>query len=409
MTQFDLFTIITCSVLILMSIVTSMINIFFRKVVDSEPLSLHQDNLEDETREETDDSDYQTHLPYPPISVVLYAHDNARDLERHLPAVLTQDYPADYEVIVVESKGEDDTDDVLKKLKQEHSNLYTTFVPDSARYMSRPKLAITLGVKAAKHGWILLTDPVFHPQSDQWLKAMARNCSAETDIIIGYSNFNDEASDYKRFERLLAQCYIMREAQRHTAYRCDPGNLMFRKEMFIEGRSYDGNLKFIRGEYDFIVNKFARKGNTATETSQDTWMIEDAPQGKTWLNSHLFYMETRKHLMRKMSHRIRYVIDQSALHLNIILIIAALAMSVTQGMIQGFGLCSALMAGCAIAALVITLVLRSLFASLKFRQFGEDIPLWKILPFELSVVWRHLANNVRYRMADKYDFISHKV
>ena len=409
MTKLELFTIIACSVLILMSIVTSMINIFFRKVAYSGTLSDHQENIGEETIDGTDDSDGQESLPYPPISVVLYAHDNARDLERYLPAVLTQDYPANYEVIVVESKGEDDTDDVLKKLKQEHDNLYTTFVPDSARYMSRPKLAITLGVKAAKHDWIVLTDPVFMPNSDQWLKTMARNCTTGTDIIIGYSNFNDEASDYKRFERLLSQCYILREAQRNIAYRCDPGNLMFRKEMFIEGRSYDGNLKYIRGEYDFVVNKFARKGNTATETSTEAWMMEDVPSRKHWINSHLFYMETRKHLMRKMSHRLPFIVDQTALHLNFILIIAALIVSAIQGLRQGFDLFSYLLAGCACAALLITVTLRSLFASRTFKRFEAEIPSWKILPFELSVVWRHLMYNIRYRMADKYDFISHKV
>ncbi|MCR4854113.1 MAG: glycosyltransferase, partial [Prevotella sp.] len=309
MTSIQTITMIVCAVLILVSIVTPFINIFFRKVRLSDetlPIDTEEEESTEKEESETESTATSEEKPFrfPSVSIILFAHDNARDLEQHLPAILTQDYPAGFEVIVVEGKSEDDTDDVLKKLKNDYKNLYTTFVPDSARYMSRPKLAITLGVKAAKNEWMLLTEPTYHPASDQWLQIMARNCQDDKDIVVGYSNFNDEATDYQRFERLLCQRYILREAQRGTPYRSEPGNLMFRKSTFIDGRSFDGNLKFIRGEYDFIVNKFATSDNTATETHPSSWMIEDVPTRKLWTNHHLFYMETRQHLARSFRHRL---------------------------------------------------------------------------------------------------------
>ena len=390
MILFEPTTIIVCAVLILMGIATPFVSIFFRKVRHI-----------DEPTEST----------CPPVSIILYAHDNARDLERHLPAILEQDYPSPFEVIVVEGKSEDDTDDVLKKLKHQYANLYTTFVPDSARYMSRQKLAITLGVKAAKNEWLLLTEPTCHPASHQWLLTMTRFCQPSTELVVGYVTFNDEASDYQHFERLLRQRYLLREAQHGHPYRTEPGNLMFRKSTFLEGRSFDGNLKFIRGEYDFIVNKFATATNTATATHSSSWIIDDAPTHKQWMNYHLFYMETRKHLRNSLRHRLPIFIDHIAIHLPIILsLIVSLLITIFsfwKGILEEtFGIA---VLSSVVISLLLTYILRTTIARRSMTRFGDTVPAWKVYPYEISIVWRFLYYKLRHRMADRYDFISHKV
>mgnify|MGYP007083028735 CR=1 FL=1 len=47
-----------------------------------------------------------------------------------------------------------------------------TYVPSDARYLSRRKLAFTLGVKAAKYDILLFTEANCQPLNDQWLSAM---------------------------------------------------------------------------------------------------------------------------------------------------------------------------------------------------------------------------------------------
>lgn len=391
MIQFDTTTIIICALIIGMALVAPMISIFFRTVRN-----------EEEPSEEED-------LSLPPLSILLTVHDNARELERHLPVILSQDYPVGYEVIAVVSRGEDDTDDVLKQFANSHSNLYVTFIPDTSRYMSRKKLAVTLGVKAAKNEWVLMTDATCVPSSDQWLKHMARHATTGTDLVIGYSNYDDEATDFQRFERLVSQRYILRKAQRGTAYRCEPGNLMFRKACFLDGRGFEGNLKYVRGEYDFIVNKFAERGNVATVIAPEAWMIEDAPTKKQYRNRHLYYMETRRHLERSFGYRLPAWMDQCALHLTVLFIVAAFAYGgflLTVQPSEGKGW---LYIGSAALALIITLTVRSILGQRGCRQFGEQIPAWKILPFEIAMVWKGLFNKIRYRLADKYNFICHKV
>ena len=399
-------TIILCGLLLALGIATPFVSVFFRKL-----------RLSDQPEERSADNDaaegesaQQPEAQLPPLSVVIYAHDSARELERHLPAILTQDYAPGFEVIVVEGKSEDDTDDVLKQLKHKYGHLYTTFVPPSARYMSHNKLAITLGVKAAKNEWVLLTEPSCHPASTQWLQTMARNCQDGTDMVMGYANYEDEASDYKHFERFFFQRYTLREAQRRTAYRSEPGNLMFRKTMFIEGRSFEGNMKYIRGEYDFIVNKFAQKGNTATETFPTAWMTADDPTRKDWVNHHLFYMETRQHLKRTLRHRFPLLADQLFLHLCPLLSVAALAGGTAWALTLGKGdIRPWCVAAAGAVALVFAVAMRTFFAKKATRPFSLHIPAWKLVPYEWSLAWRFLYYKMKYRRADKYDFISHKL
>ncbi len=85
----------------------------------------------------------------PPLSVVLCAHDDAEYLRTTLPAILEQDYPQ-FEVIVINDASTDSTEDILTRMEEKYPHLYHSFTPNSARYISHKKLALTLGVKASK-------------------------------------------------------------------------------------------------------------------------------------------------------------------------------------------------------------------------------------------------------------------
>ena len=386
----DNITIILGITILLSAFVTPFINCFFRK-----PETV----AEADTVEDAERNDSIT-PKLPKISILLTPHENGRELEQNLPLYLNQDYPEDFEVIVVMWKGDAETEDALKRFEG-NQHLYTTYIPDSSRYMSRKKLGITLGVKAAKHEWIMLTDIECKPNSPQWLATMARNCQDDKQLVIGYTAYENETPPYRRFERLHTAMYLIREDQKGTPYRHNGCNLLFRKSMFIAQDGFRGNLKFIRGEYDFMVNKYATKTNTATELHPDSWMTEQMPTEKQWRNKHLFYMESRKHLQRSLSHRLLFNLDQWALHLNYILFLAVLAYSIiTQRWI---------LTGIAAIALIITTCFRSAIGKKATNLFGETFSGWQILLFEIGIVWHNIGYLLKYRRADKYDFICHKI
>lgn len=378
---FDTVTIVICAVLVVLALLSSFLDTFFRKVRAG------------------GDGPSGPATPCRPVSVIVVADNNAEDLGANLDSLLSQDYEPGYEVIVVVDKDEDGTGDFLKAYGK-RPNLYTTFVPDSSRYMSRRKLAITLGVKAAKNELILLTDATCRPVSDKWISVMASRLDEGTDIVMGYSNYIHEAGLFKVFYRFHCEYSNFREACNGAAYGMAGNNIMFRKDVFMAGNGFQGNLKYIRGEYVFLVNKYAGQGNAAVETSCEGRVEDRVPTRKEWHSVNLFYRETRRHLDRSFSHRLAFNLDMLSLYAGLV---AGAGSAVYAVLTQMW-----LMLPFSAVALFLPVVVRLLNARRAMRLFGESVPLWKVFPFELRLVWHNLRYAISYRFTDKYEFTSHK-
>lgn len=149
----DTASLIGGGILLLLVLAATLTDVFLRKSRRTEnPLVAHEAE-EVQTTSEDHEADKVKEMAepscdYPPVSIIVTPHDKAYELDQHLPLLLEQDYPAPFRIIVVFWRGESDTDDVLKKYAA-NPHLYATYIPDSSRYMSRKKLAITVGEKAA--------------------------------------------------------------------------------------------------------------------------------------------------------------------------------------------------------------------------------------------------------------------
>lgn len=338
-----------------------------------------------------------------PVSIIIASHDDAMQLEKHLPVILQQDYPVQYEVIVVIEKGDHEVEDVLKRIQYKHeqqagnAHLYVTYIPETSRYMSRRKLAITLGVKAAKNEWLLLTNSDCEPASFQWLATMARNCGDDKSLVLGYASYEDETSSFKRYERFYHFCYLMRECKR-IAYRTNCPNLMFRKSQFMEQDGYLGNLDLVRGEYDFLVNKYAQVGSVATETDPKAWVVQNEPTNRSWGNARVYYMETRKSLLRSFLHRVVFDIDQMEMRIFTLVLVASLAYSL---LMENW-----LLLGLAVLSILVEFLARYFIDRHVIKRFGENLP-WAAI-YDRLIMWSNLFFLLRHKCADRRDFSTHK-
>ena len=408
---------IVCAALLASALLTPMLSTLYRSrngVYD--PYDGIDDDVDDNAEEPLPDN--AKALPH--LSIIIVASENGEELRANMPLILAQDYPAGFDIIVVVDKKDAVTHDVLEQLTNENSNVYTTFVPDSSRYMSRRKLAVTLGVKASKGEWIVLTDATCVPATDKWLLTMAENCADDVNLVIGYSNYTDEAKRYQRFERLLRELYLARETREGTAYRTEGTNIMFRKSQFMDGKGYDGNLKYIRGEYDFLINKYAEKHHTAVEMRRKAWILECPPTKKIWLQKRLYDIDTRKHLERSRRHAFLHRLDVFAVHFNYILIILAAVVPTLIDRLPPEIYCTLppyiclnetaryFIMSCAVAALVITIIRRSIIGGPVVAHFCPNISPWRIVPLEIGSMFHTLNYKFKYFCADKYDFICHK-
>ena len=398
----DLTSIVASGILIVLAVISWFANPFFRaRNLFSPHQSLDDETLDAENPQaEVQPSKEPPFKKWPRISILITAHDNALELDNHLPTLLSQDYPGIFEVIVVAEKGDGSTEDVLKRYLN-NRKLYYTFIPDSSRYMSRKKLMITLGVKAARYEWILLTEASSTPLSDTWLKTFAKNMTDDTNLVLGYSNYAKEAPAYYRFEQLRNACYCLNKAKGGIAYRTNSNNVAFKKEEFINKGGYRGNLQFLRGEYDFLVNKYAKREQTAVETDINSWVVDAKPSKKAWRQLHANYLCVRQQLRRNKRFRLIYNFDHCLFHLNYLAILSALVFSILTS--------RWILTGVAAIMLILTIVIRSRMVKKVLKRSKTEIPIWKVVPYEISILWKTIKYFFWYLRTDKTEFSSHKI
>ena len=115
----------------------------------------------------------------------------------------------------------------------------------------------------------------------------------------------------------------------------------------------------------------------------------------------LFFWETRKYLEGGWFGRFLFNLDNFMLYLNYMVAVACLV----YGLIEDRKFIILL----ASANLLLTMLLRILFARKAIKVFGANIPAWRVIGFELMVPWRKMRSYFRYIKTDKYEFTSHKL
>ena len=162
----------------------------------------------------------------PPLSVIICARNESANLRQFLPAILEQDYPQ-FEVIVINDGSTDESEEVLSTFEEKYQHLYHSFTPESARYISRKKLA-------SKYDWRVFTEANCQPASNQWLRLMARNFTPHTQIVLGYSGYErGKGWLHKRisFDALFTSLRYLGFALAGKPYMGLGRNLAYRKEI----------------------------------------------------------------------------------------------------------------------------------------------------------------------------------
>ncbi len=215
----------------------------------------------------------------PPVSVIVCAKNEDDNLSNYLHTLLTQDYP-EYEVIVINDGSEDNTAEVLAQYAQAFPNLHLTFVPTHAQVRSSKKLALTLGLKAAKYDYVLLTDADCRPDSTQWISHMMQGFAGgeQIELVLGYGAYFKEKTFVNKciqYDTLFNGLQYMGLALAHHPYMGVGRNLAYRKDTFFNNNGFAGLLGSRAGDDDLFVNKVATRRNTQVVLTREslTWSV----------------------------------------------------------------------------------------------------------------------------------------
>ena len=238
-----------------------------------------------------------------PVSIIICAKDEAENLENFLPTVLEQNYP-DYEVIVVNDGSIDETEDVLKRLNNKYKRLYVTTIPENNKSRQGKKLAVTIGVKAAKNEWILLTDADCKPVSENWINSMQNNFTDKNELVLAYGGYMERKGFLNkliRFDSMFIAMQYFTFAMAGIPYMGVGRNLAYRKSVFFKNKGFASHLKLKSGDDDLFVNKIATKDNTGLELSTESF-TRSVPESKfsSW------YYQKKRHLTTGHYYRFKH-------------------------------------------------------------------------------------------------------
>ena len=166
--------------------------------------------------------------------------------------------------------------------------------------VSHQKLAATIGIKASKYDWLVFTRPDSAPQSNQWLRKLARNFTPSTQIVLGYHRYNSGENRLQRKAVLYGLFYAMRYlgfALAGRPYMGNGHNLAYRKELFYKHKGFSAHLDIPQGDDGPVYQPGCHTGQyPGRDRPRDAIMnIPETLTRKHWHDEQAGYAATARH------------------------------------------------------------------------------------------------------------------
>lgn len=235
-----------------------------------------------------------------PISVLICARNEAENLEQFLPTFINQKYP-NYELVLINDGSYDATLAIMESFQKKHPNVIKIVnVKQNDAFFGNKKYALTLGIKAATHEYLLFTDADCEPVSENWISEMASQFTEQKSIVLGYGAYRKIKGSLLnkliRFETVLTALQYFSFANIGLPYMGVGRNLAYTKTLFFDSNGFGAHLHIKSGDDDLFVNQNATKENLAVNLSKDSFTVSE-PQTtfKDWILQKRRHVSTASH------------------------------------------------------------------------------------------------------------------
>ena len=241
-----------------------------------------------------------------PVSLIVAARNEAENLRRNIPVWMAQDHP-DFEVIVVNDSSWDETGLVLKEFAEVYPRLKIVSVEEQDKYPTGKKFALTLGIKAASHSYLILTDADCRPASEQWLSRIQGAYKDSTELVLGHVQLEKTKGIlgmFQQFDALFTNLQCYGHALAGQAFMGRGGNLSYLRNLFFYHKGFSAHLKHISGDDGLFVNQAATKNNVKVCLQPDAWTYTEAPTSwGAWFQQKKRHVSSAAYL--KFGHKLR--------------------------------------------------------------------------------------------------------
>ncbi|MFT6842858.1 MAG: glycosyltransferase involved in cell wall biosynthesis [Psychroserpens sp.] len=241
-----------------------------------------------------------------PVSIIICAKNEAKNLKKNLPLILSQSYPT-FEVVLINDSSSDKTLEVMETFKDDNEHIKIVNVQPLEKFWGNKKYALTLGIKAAKYNTLLFTDADCKPMSKHWINEMSARFDPEKTLVLGYGPYQKVKGSLLnlliRFETFMTAVQYFSYTNIGLPYMAVGRNLAYRKELFFEANGFMNHMNIKSGDDDLFVNQTATPKNTVICISKNSF-TESIPKKtfKSWLLQKRRHISTASHY--KLKHKI---------------------------------------------------------------------------------------------------------
>ncbi|MCI4670656.1 MAG: glycosyltransferase [Bacteroidia bacterium] len=252
------------------------------------------------------------------VSIIIAARNEASNLSKFLPSILTQDYGA-YEVLIVLDRCSDNSLEIVKHFAATYPQLRFIEIRELSGDWSGKKFAIKEGIAAARHQNLLFTDADCEAQAE-WVSRMATSFKQGNQIVLGVGKyFKDKGflNLFVRFETFYVAFQYLGWAGLGKAYMGVGRNLAYSKEVFEKNKGFSGFRDSLSGDDDLFINAYAKYHELGAVLDERAFTYSVAKKSwKEWFEqknrhlsaSHKYSWKSRLRLgIFHLSHMISYI------------------------------------------------------------------------------------------------------
>ncbi len=233
-----------------------------------------------------------------PVSVILCARNELDNLRELVPLLLSQDYPAGFELVLINDRSHDETELYAQQLAQYYPGRFRLVsVAHTPAGFAPKKYALTLGIKAARHERLLFTDADCRPAGPDWLRLMQRGFAQKNgaDLVLGFSGYAERPgllNKLIRYETLLTAAQYLGLAWAGKPYMGVGRNLAYTRATFQSTKGFASHMRRLSGDDDLLVQDAVARGARVAVVADPPAQTLSEPAA-TWA---AWWHQKRRHL-----------------------------------------------------------------------------------------------------------------
>ena len=215
-----------------------------------------------------------------PVSVIVYAKNQAEEMKVLLPILLNQNYHT-FELVLVNNASIDETLEVFKEFASYVPHVKIVNVENNEAFWGSQKYALTLGIKASSYEYLLFIDGNERLSSSDWILQMSSYFTLNKTIVIGLSNYTKTKgffNKFLRFDASFTQLQSLSWSKLAQPFSTLLPNLGYKKEVFYDVNGFMEDMDVRAFTNELFLQRAATNKNTAICEWNEVALTLAAPQ-----------------------------------------------------------------------------------------------------------------------------------